>query len=328
MDERQLDELLRGYDEVERIQKSTGRHFSELDGSELRIETDGVPRLASAPFFPGGGSVSIYKHHRFAEMVPHKHEFLELNFMYAGSCRQHVAGRPLTLREGELCLLGRDATHRIDELGDDDILINILIQKEALSAFYGQRLRGGGLVERFIGRELSDNRTHERFIVFRTAARDRLRALILNMLREYYDRDEYALDMLHHYVPLLFLELMRVRSEDIQCESEQTPGDGELAGALSYLSMHYRVCTLGELASRYGYSPDYLGRLLKRHTGCTFGELVQTYRLNRAAELLRTTALDAAEIARQCGYESHGFFYRKFKSRFGMTPSAYRRSQT
>lgn len=327
MDERQLDELLRGYDEVERIQKSTGRHFSELDGSELRMETDGVPRLASAPFFAGGGSVSIYKHHRFAEMVPHKHEFLELNYMYAGSCRQHIAGRPFTLREGELCLLGRDATHRIDELGDEDILINILIQKEALTAFYGQRLRGGGLVERFIGRELSDNRTHDRFIVFRTAERDRLRALILNMLREHYGGGEYAQDMLHHYVPLLFLELMRVRGEDVQYDPEQTPADGELAGPLAYLREHYRDCTLGELAARFGYSPDYLGRLLKRDTGSTFGELAQTYRLNRAAELLRTTALDTAEIARQCGYESHGFFFRKFKSRFGMTPSAYRRPQ-
>ncbi|MDI4643798.1 hypothetical protein [Cohnella hashimotonis] len=42
-------------------------------------------------------------------------------------------------------------------------------------------------MERFIGRELSDHRTHERFIVFRTSERDRLRTIIVNMLREYYN---------------------------------------------------------------------------------------------------------------------------------------------
>ncbi|MEK0314638.1 helix-turn-helix transcriptional regulator [Cohnella sp. 56] len=116
--------------------------------------------------------------------------------------------------------------------------------------------------------------------------------------------------------------------EDLQYDPEQTPADGELAGVLAYMSGHYRDCTPGELAGRFGCSPDYLGRLLKRYTGCTFGELAQTYRLNRAAELLRTTALDAAEIARQCGCESHGFFYCKLESRFGLTPTAYRRYQT
>ncbi|MBL9153109.1 MAG: helix-turn-helix domain-containing protein [Verrucomicrobiales bacterium] len=48
-------------------------------------------------------------------------------------------------------------------------------------------------------------------------------------------------------------------------------------------------------------------------------------RLEKAAELLRTTRLPVARIAKRVGYRDVSRFGRHFKRRHGRTPAAYRR---
>jgi transcriptional regulator GlxA family with amidase domain len=50
------------------------------------------------------------------------------------------------------------------------------------------------------------------------------------------------------------------------------------------------------------------------------------WRLELAAEALRTTTLGVAEVATRVGYESEAAFNRAFKRRFGKPPAQYRRA--
>ena len=49
-------------------------------------------------------------------------------------------------------------------------------------------------------------------------------------------------------------------------------------------------------------------------------------RLGRALHLLQTTALPIGVIAGRCGYSSQSRFAARFKARFGLTPSALRKT--
>ena len=50
------------------------------------------------------------------------------------------------------------------------------------------------------------------------------------------------------------------------------------------------------------------------------------YRVDRACELLRATALPVTEIALRCGFGSASYFGKLFRARMGSSPTAYRRA--
>ncbi|MBE0342606.1 helix-turn-helix domain-containing protein, partial [Paenibacillus sp. 28ISP30-2] len=59
----------------------------------------------------------------------------------------------------------------------------------------------------------------------------------------------------------------------------------------------------------------------------TFGGLVPTQQMLQAEAILRPKNHSINEIGYKVGYESLGFFYRKFKEYSGYTPSQYRECQ-
>lgn len=62
----------------------------------------------------------------------------------------------------------------------------------------------------------------------------------------------------------------------------------------------------------------------KERTGYNFQELLQNRRFKKAADLLLSTDLAVEDIARDVGYENQSYFFRQFKSRYGMTPRKYK----
>ncbi len=64
---------------------------------------------------------------------------------------------------------------------------------------------------------------------------------------------------------------------------------------------------------------------LKDQTGKSFTEYVEELRLSRAMELLRGSELGITEISVQCGFSTQNTFYKAFRRRFGISPSAVRR---
>lgn len=80
---------------------------------------------------------------------------------------------------------------------------------------------------------------------------------------------------------------------------------------------------LPALLSLCGVSATHLARTVRTHYGATPTELVGRVRLDRAAQLLRGSALDVSEVASECGFENLSYFYRLFKLKYGTPPAAY-----
>jgi AraC-like DNA-binding protein len=69
-----------------------------------------------------------------------------------------------------------------------------------------------------------------------------------------------------------------------------------------------------------------LSQLLKKQTGLAFVEWLTGRRMDRARELLAHTADRVASVAHRVGFKDEAYFTRRFKQRFGVAPTAYRRS--
>lgn len=100
-----------------------------------------------------------------------------------------------------------------------------------------------------------------------------------------------------------------------------------LAGLTDWALAHLdEDLTLPELATRAGLSTRTLARRFQHELGVSPGRWLLRQRLLRASELLERTDLTIDAIARQVGLSDEGNLRRRFRSEFGTTPSAYRRT--
>lgn len=88
----------------------------------------------------------------------------------------------------------------------------------------------------------------------------------------------------------------------------------------------HRDIDLTEVAEAAYLSPNYLSQLLKKQTGLAFVDWLTGRRMERARNLLAHTAERVGSIAHRVGFADEAYFTRRFTQRFGVAPTAYRRS--
>lgn len=103
----------------------------------------------------------------------------------------------------------------------------------------------------------------------------------------------------------------------------------KLKTILSYLEENYdKKLTVEEMARTVGYSASHFMRWFKEMTGVGFGAYLIEFRLERAAQALRSTQDTILAISEQNGFDNLSNFNRLFKKKFQMTPSQFRRQVT
>ncbi|MET9320237.1 helix-turn-helix domain-containing protein [Streptomyces sp. NPDC003038] len=82
------------------------------------------------------------------------------------------------------------------------------------------------------------------------------------------------------------------------------------------------------LAARAGVTPRHLTRLFTEHLGQAPGRYVRRARTEAAAQLLVSTTLPVESVAARCGFGTAESLRQAFTSRYGISPSGYRSTQT
>jgi AraC-like DNA-binding protein len=86
--------------------------------------------------------------------------------------------------------------------------------------------------------------------------------------------------------------------------------------------------SLGQVARHSGFSRNYFSRIFKQAFGKGFEHYLTEQRLALAERLLRTSALPIGRLSAEAGFKSPAHFALAFRKARGLTPLAYRRSQT
>lgn len=103
---------------------------------------------------------------------------------------------------------------------------------------------------------------------------------------------------------------------------------GELAAEIrQYIRTHLGAeLSLDAVAEQFSLSPKYVSRLFKEETGENFTDFVTNARIERACELL-LEEMNIEQIAREVGFNSAGYFIRKFKEAKGVTPGSFKQTR-
>lgn len=316
----QLDQLLFAKTEHELLQEKQGFVADYLD-----IQSASHTPKVSQQFFFQNKDIFMSKHSRYAPYPEHTHQFLEINYVYKGHCRQRINNQLFDLKEGDILLMDVESRHSIEALGDEDILINILFQNKGVSINWLKQLQGeNSLLYQFLLSDSSQHFKRNNFLLLHTDEDTPVRQILLEMMTEYFLPQDFSQQMLKHYLPLFFYHLARLlptieKTIDLQLE------ESTYAQVLKIIDREYASIGLAELAKRLNFNKNYLSNLIKTESGQTFTQLVNQRKLMKAQLLLQTTQLPIQEIALSVGFSNKTYFYEKYKETFGHGPKVERK---
>ena len=248
-----------------------------------------------------------------------RREYPELVYLCRGCARYRIGGTEVTVREGELLLLGQNTPLEPLDGGSDPLDVSFFIKPE----FFGDILSFLGseqtplreFVLRCLGQE-----TPYGYLHFHVAGIRPIENLLENLLLHLLENPESRRAIPLYTVGLLFAHLLEESDRLTMGIQEQQ----SILGVLRYLENNYAGGSLTEAAQLLHCDVAWLSREIKRRTGRTYTELLQERRLQQAAWLLEHTRQRVSDIAVSVGYENVSYFHRIFQKRFGLSPKKYR----
>lgn len=119
-----------------------------------------------------------------------------------------------------------------------------------------------------------------------------------------------------------------LKRKNICTESENTNNNANsfiVKNALKYIQENYtRKLTLTEVAEKTYVSQWYLSKLLNKHTGKSFSDILNEIRINVAKDLLKNPSMKICNIAEEVGFIDTAHFSRVFKKFEGCSANEYR----
>lgn len=267
--------------------------------------------------------VMAVKQDRFIDVMEHKHDWIELVYMYSGHALLTVHEKEIRLTKGQTLLLNSNVAHSCRACGEDDILINFLIRRNYLNQNFFNRFSDESYLSQLFIQMLQDKKEKDHYILFHTEESRRLPIFVREFLCEYFDKSIHSKDYIDSYTTLILLELAGAYGHDLKNRKEKSSGQYVLP-ILRYIEENFTSCTLKTTAAFFNMNPNYLSNYIKKHTGNTFKYLVQNQKLLYAAKLLKNTDLPITEVSIQTGYENVSYFYKLFREKYQCSPQEYR----
>ncbi|MBQ8397692.1 MAG: helix-turn-helix domain-containing protein [Clostridia bacterium] len=270
----------------------------------------------------GDVPIAMRPHTRFVDFPDHRHDFIEIMYMCAGSTRHRLDGATeIVLEAGDLLLLAPQTTHAIACAGEGDVAVNLMLLpvflEEALGMVGRESVPG-----RFLLGCMQNDRPSIPYLHAQVGGLAAMQNLLENLIASRLGGGKIRRS---ERLTMGLILLMLEEHAELVTEGDPTArGNALVEAALQEIHHHYRDASLAALADRYAVSLSYLSRTIHAQTGSTFKELLRARRLERAAELLTATALPLADILPMLGYDNSSYFHRIFRARYGCTPKEYR----
>lgn len=149
-------------------------------------------------------------------------------------------------------------------------------------------------------------------------------------VREYLNSEFLGHTLAHLELSMMLVSLLRERYPNGAPEKRgfQTKKDQRqllFTDISNYITNHCTEdLTVEEIAAATGYSRSYFERMFEEYMSVSFHTFLTGKRVDYSKHLLRLSGDAITEIAHQSGFSSIATFNRVFRSREGMSPSAYR----
>lgn len=123
----------------------------------------------------------------------------------------------------------------------------------------------------------------------------------------------------------LFLDYMMRSSAGTNIQKGSQLRDFYIHEALNFMEHNFQNdISVEDVAAVCGLNRSYFGKIFKQAVGKSPQEFLLSYRMAKAAELLKLTQLSIGDISQAVGYDNQLHFSRAFKNIYGMSPREWR----
>lgn len=281
-------------------------------------------RILTGDGFFGEGRPPVYvaynEHHGKTGL--HSHEFYELVFIKQGAALHSYENETQVLTTGDVFVILPGECHAYISASNTS-LYNCLFTDEAFAGV-GNLVDGmPGLHRMTIGRRESSTRIR--------AGMPEAQEILLcleKMIWEQVNRMEGWELKLRSLLYGLLVLYARLYGHSSAAMEEPNANYRGILQAVAFMEENYsRDVPIDEVAGAAGLSAGYLSRQFKSMLGTSPSEYARSFRMAKAAEMLRDESLSVAAIAKALGFSEVSLLSRQFKQVTGLTPSGFRKNK-
>lgn len=147
-----------------------------------------------------------------------------------------------------------------------------------------------------------------------------------DMLYEFDHYSEYTDAILKGMFLRLMVSIKRMRIHQTMKNVTLCEYNEDILKAVTYIDEHFdNIPSMHETAQYIGLADAYFSRLFKKVTGDTYTDYITMARLQYARNMMMRTDYSISKIAVTLGFCNGNHLTSLFKSKFGLTPSEYRK---
>lgn len=315
----ELDAFLRSLDQEDVFK----RHLLILEWSK----TIPIGQTYDDTFFfdmTNQNAIIVQRHNRYSPALVHSHTFFELIYVYDGKCTQKIENHSFPLQMGDVCIIPPGVRHSIEVNDDTSVIFNVLIRKETLHSIFFNFLSINNVLSSFFLNNLYSQKSNS-YILFHTGSDLEMKRGFLYMYWEFLNKDLYYYQMIATTLTLVFGLLIRNYSRYVEMPGTSNKTESQAEKILQEMQCNYATATIKSVANQFGYSEEYVSKLIKNFTGKSFTKAMQEIRMTKAEDLLINTNMTVESISLSVGYSNMEHFIRLFKRLHKETPTGYRK---
>lgn len=258
-------------------------------------------------------------------IIPHKHDFFQLEYVYSGKSVQYINGERVELEEGSIVVFNKQVVHSVNRGSSNDMILFIGINESIFDdAFLGLLAKDSSMKNYFFKSLYEDIETNDFLIV--EHVQESVGVLLKKMYHEFLKKQEGFEENMTAYLMLFINKLHQQSLQNRTSDADNKHNSRKRINMImKYLDKHYQDATLTSLADYIHVHPNYLSSFIKEQTTKTFNNLLTGIRLKKACYLLIATELSIESISKEVGYKNPNYFYKVFKQEMKLTPNAYRK---
>ena len=249
----------------------------------------------------------------------HLHQDYEIYYLSKGERIYIINGEEYLVKNQHLVFIDKNVIHKTVKKSNQLYERMVINFRECFLS----------LGEQHIVKQLFENGPY--IISIPQNKRELINTIIMRLFEEYQknlkERDMYLRSLLSQ----LLIESNRLIEDACPLEKmkvsgqQDNTGKNEIEKIITFINNNFTSdISLGVLSYHFHVNEQYISRLFKKYTGCSFIEYLNAIRINEAKRYLIHTSLKVNQIAGKVGYSNHVHFWRVFKRNTGMSPNQFR----
>lgn len=263
--------------------------------------------LSAQDFIQPDCNIEIEKLLRYIDIPAHSHDFMELVFVFSGTCYHTVGEQCFQQGPGSFTIVNSLTKHNLLP-SEDCLCLTTKIRSETFLNFHIPNMPYFAIPICF---DCGDD-------VF-------MRETFLRIYDQQENKGCYHDEIIALLLQTLLVYCMQNYRDTLTFLYSGPQLQGKMLDICNYMFENYQNITLRGLAQHFGYSESYLCKLFRNTVGESFSVIVRNFKLDRAQKLLQTTDMKLNDICDSIGYSDTTQFIRDFKKRYQQTPAKYRK---